>query len=113
MFTRERLISSIAYDDDLNIIAESEESRDKLMNIVREFCKETGFDLNVTKTISTSTKLITQPIHWTTLDDNREMTINSCNKNQANRFLGLWTALDLNWEEQKKLLQQNLNRNLI
>lgn len=106
-------LPNVAFADDLSLFAKSEVERNKLMDIVHEFCVETGFDLNVSKTISSSNDRLTNRLKWKTIDEDKVEEIGHCYKNVANRFLGLWISIDLKWDQQIKLLISNLSLNLL
>ena len=89
--------------DDIALISSSKEEIKELLRKVGEFCKNYGMKISK-KSKYTSNGPNTKEEEGIKVQN---IIIKNKNKNQACKYLGFWTALDGNWEKQKKKSKRN------
>lgn len=82
----------------------------KLLDIVKKFCSKTNFNINTDKSVYTCNLPTVADIEWEFKGSksNLKKTVGT----EANRFLGVWITLDLNWDVQYGKAVNNLKMNL-
>jgi exonuclease III len=100
------VINNVTFVDDINLIAESEEDAQRLLEICQEFMEETGLRINELKTMAIITNM----------SANEEVTIRVNGKKikavsgeEAFRILGVMFNEKMDWEQQFKKVKQKLS----
>lgn len=107
-------IPGIQFVDDLTLLANSREEMQELVEIVENFCKDTGMILNTKKTQYTSNNPSEDPIHFDrkSIEPDAPQDLKPFPKHESTRLLGIYYNLDLDFEQQENITTNALKQDL-
>jgi hypothetical protein len=95
-------ISHVTYIDDITVTIESWERLKKIAKKIKEKLKKRGLKINATKTVLAERKETGKSVEI------RGKQVEAVTGKEVTRFLGIWTNLELDWNDQEERIKKTV-----